>query len=258
VTDRICGLLRARYPAKTHALLFEVRNDAGFNANRSCDALAMGLWPSRGLKLTGFEFKVSRADWLKEYRNPEKAESFSVFCDEWYIVAGDKTLVQPDELPEKWGLLVAEGQRLVCVKEAPKLTPEPLDRGLLAAMLKRAQDQFSAPAKTARDEGYAAGRKSAQDSAAEHAGYEKKQLDELRQRVYAFEQASGISLTYSGDGEKIGRAVSLVMNGAHHQLQYPLQELHRNATSLVDAIQRLQTAARAEVNLTEPQPAVPA
>lgn len=136
-------LLRVRYPATTHALVFEVRDAAGFSAQASADALALGLYPSRGLLLSGHEIKVSRGDWLKEIRKPHKAEAFVRFCDEWWIVAADDSIVKPDELPAPWGLLIVSphGQGLRIAKKAPKLKPKSLDRTFVAALLKRALHQ---------------------------------------------------------------------------------------------------------------------
>jgi hypothetical protein len=49
--------LRPLYPAREYALLPQVANGTGAGSKRHCDALALSLWPSRGLYLTGFEMK---------------------------------------------------------------------------------------------------------------------------------------------------------------------------------------------------------
>src|SRR5438876_1169784 len=79
----------------------------------SADALAMSLWPSRGLELHGFEIKASRADWRTELRNPETADEIATRCDRWWIVAGSADIVTDGELPPTWGLLVPLGSALV-------------------------------------------------------------------------------------------------------------------------------------------------
>jgi len=38
----------------------------------------MDLWPSGGLEIHGHEVKVSRSDWLRELKEPEKRPSSSV------------------------------------------------------------------------------------------------------------------------------------------------------------------------------------
>ena len=45
------------------------------------------VWPSRGLYLHGFEIKVHRNDWLRELKNPAKAEEIAGYCHFWWVVA---------------------------------------------------------------------------------------------------------------------------------------------------------------------------
>lgn len=52
--------LRHHYPAREYALLPQVGNGTGSRCNRHADALALSLWPSRGLHLNGFEIKSHR------------------------------------------------------------------------------------------------------------------------------------------------------------------------------------------------------
>lgn len=47
-----------------------VRSRAGFDSRRTCDFIAADLWPSHRLALHGHEIKTSRADWLRELREP--------------------------------------------------------------------------------------------------------------------------------------------------------------------------------------------
>lgn len=67
--------LAHRYPAPGYALLPQVANGTGYAASRHCDAIALSLWPSRGIRLHGFEIKVARSDWLRELKDPAKAEA---------------------------------------------------------------------------------------------------------------------------------------------------------------------------------------
>ncbi len=110
------------------AFIPKVRNAAGFDANGTCDAICMDLWPSRGLLLHGFEIKVTRSDWLRELKNPDKSQRFIDTLDRWWVVAADSEIVREEELPEGWGLLVADKYgfgRLVQKVEARPLRPDP-------------------------------------------------------------------------------------------------------------------------------------
>ncbi len=108
-TQEINAALKRRYDPKNFAFLWEVGNATGANCRRHADALAMSLWPSRGMVLIGHEIKASRSDWVKELDNPEKAEAVYQYCDRWYLVVGDASIVKPGELPATWGLMVPRG-----------------------------------------------------------------------------------------------------------------------------------------------------
>lgn len=116
-----------------------VRVTAGFDARRTCDYMALDLWPGgygtkrTGPMLHGHEVKVSRSDWLTELRDPDKAEAFRRYCDYWWLVVSDKNIVKPGELPDGWGLIVAAGNSArVVVRAGRNATVEPMTRDLQA------------------------------------------------------------------------------------------------------------------------------
>jgi hypothetical protein len=127
-----------------------VKNQAGFFAGRCADFIAIDLWPGGdGCELHGHEVKVSRSDWLHELKQPDKAEAFKRYMDRWWLVVPDATIVKPGELPEGWGLLTLvrdkwpgrglpnlDGHKLRAKIQAPKLTPEPLPREMLATLMR--------------------------------------------------------------------------------------------------------------------------
>ena len=138
--DAMRMLLRRKFPADQYAMLYGVRDAAGHQANRSADVIMVGLWPSRGCLIEGMELKISRGDWLRELKRPEKAEAFVPYCDRWWVIAADSDVVRTEELPKTWGLMVAGGRGLRVIEDAPRLKAKAVDRSLLAAMLKRATD----------------------------------------------------------------------------------------------------------------------
>lgn len=189
-------LLRKRYNAPAWALLFEVTPGTGANATRWADAVAMSLWPSRGLEINGIEVKVSRSDWLRELKDPAKSEAVQSYCDRWWVVVSDDTIVKDGELPPTWGLLVARGQALHAKVQAPKLDPKPLDVDFVAALLRRSSESTEALCKEER----AAGRAEVAEEV--ERGHESGAVNErvageltiLRETVKSFEDASGIDL----------------------------------------------------------------
>jgi hypothetical protein len=129
--------LKRYYGQPNYGIVFEVANATGFNARRHLDAMAMGLWPSRGLTLYGIEIKVSRYDWRKELEQPQKAEELARFCDYFYVAA-PKDVVPVNEVPDKWGLLELRGEAIVEAKAATKHEAEPTGRPFLAAIFRAA------------------------------------------------------------------------------------------------------------------------
>lgn len=156
-TERMMlDLIHARYGkvqpgnGPRYVVAEHVRNYCGFAGDRTtsrlrtADALAVDLWPSSGHRVHGFEVKVSRSDWLTELKDPSKAEAFKPYCDHWWLVVPDASIVRGD-LPEGWGLLaVTEGGVLRVRKPAPKLDRRPMPFEMTAAWLR-------ATAKTAGD-----------------------------------------------------------------------------------------------------------
>lgn len=94
-----------------YAFLTHVRNEAGFKANRTFDAVAVSLWPSRGHAIDVFEVKVSKSDWKRELAKPEKSEDAYQFGDRYTIVA-TAGIVNLDDLPQGWGLIEAYGGKV--------------------------------------------------------------------------------------------------------------------------------------------------
>lgn len=148
-------LLHQRYGTRSgngprYAGVSHVRSDAGFDAKRTADFIAIDLWPSKGLTLHGHEVKISRSDWLNELKDPDKSAEFMKHVDYWWLVIADAAMVRPGELPHGWGMMAprADGV-LAVVRQAPRLNkpvnptpysykPEPVHRGLVAAMLRSA------------------------------------------------------------------------------------------------------------------------
>lgn len=93
-----------------YAFMRQVRNDAGFDASRTFDAVAVHLWPSRGFQVDVIEVKVSRSDWQRELKDPAKAEAAFQVANR-FIVAAPAGIVHTGEVPPGWGLLEVTDKR---------------------------------------------------------------------------------------------------------------------------------------------------
>lgn len=236
---QLAAALRLRYPAEAFALMFEVANETG-GAKSRADAIAMGLWRSRGLTLRGFELKVTRSDWLRELKKPAKADHVGRYCAEWWVVAGHVELVKPEELPDTWGLLVPGGATELRVARHAKRALEPvaITPAFLAALLRagaagdvRANEELIRRARWKERE---------ETEARERRKYEalEKSHRELLARVHDFEKAAGIAITGNwygvADPKRVGRIVNEVLSGKHDPDVRRLREINTIARSIVE------------------------
>lgn len=145
--------MSSRWTAPEWAIMWEVGNSTGLAGNRYADAVMMSLWPSRGLELHGVEIKVSRSDWRNEAADPTKAESIARFCDRWWIHTPPGVVSDLSELPPAWGLREFDGRSWRTLREAEKTDAEPVSRGFLAALLRRADGTMRSLVRDAMAEG---------------------------------------------------------------------------------------------------------
>lgn len=211
------GLVNKSYPSPEWAVFFEVADSTGFQGKRRADAVALGIWPSRGQTLVGFEFKEDRRDWLRERENPAKAEVIAAHCDGWFVVAGRDGIVKLEELPEPWGLYVANEDRTKLLSKKPcqwfigrdKTT---IQRSFAAAMLRKVSETTVPKVELERLVEEAV--KAAVDRTQQ--GYELKTLREdvvrLQGIVDHFKAATGVNLAGWQGTEKISKAVDAVLH----------------------------------------------
>lgn len=228
-TDDVRVLLSKRFNPPAWALLEEVRNKTGYRGRteRYADAVAMSLYPSRGLYIHGIEIKVSRSDWMRELSDPTKSAPIQRYCDHWWVVVGDTSIVDLGELPPTWGLLVPDkrGTKLVTKVKAPQLSPIPLDRAFLASMLRRASEQVTRATQGKQNDHYQRGLSEGRLQAENQKGYREHRAQQTLERMIGnlkeFEDASGIKIgRYSG--KEMGEAVRIVQqhrrqHGSHRK-----------------------------------------
>lgn len=229
----VLAALDAAHPPPAWAFIPQIRDGTGLGAGRTADAVAMSLWPSRGLEVTGYEVKVARADWLRELRNPEKAETIFGYCDRWYVVALEG-VVAPGELPPTWGHKVFQAGQIETEVEAPKLSPAPLDRIFVASIMRRIYGLR--PDRRELDRAVKA-------AAKERREFGLRELDRLKAAVAAFETASGVKIVEWSAGE-IGDAVRWVLNGGIPGVRRELGDIRRMAERVVAIIDEADKTGR--------------
>lgn len=225
-------------------LVFEVPDATGHrNKPRRIDAIAVGCWPSRGLYLHAIEIKVSRGDFLRELKDPEKAETLVRNCDCMFIAA-PKGMVKPAELPETWGLLeVSDAGKVYKTKAATVSTRETPDHGFYVALVRAVVEQRSekkeleAIRSKANGDAWARAEKHFEDD-------RDRLMDALkdaREKLHEFQSMAGRfgRLNPSDVGRMLDAIQSLKGDyGA-------LNSMGANAQKIVDEVDAIKTAAKA-------------
>ena len=221
-TEQVIQALRNKYDdaGYSYAFLEQVGNATGWDCNRHADALAVSLWKSRGLAIFGFEVKVSRQDWIKELKNPDKAEPIAQYCHQWYLVLGDKDIVQFGELPMNWGLMVPHTKNsLKVVKPAViNKNPKPVDLDFLCGILRQATTQLTDRAKlnAEHNRGYDEGFKDGKKELDYLRESKNEQLDTLKNKIKEFQEKSGVNIDdWHYSPSQIGDAVKMVLNQSY-------------------------------------------
>lgn len=246
---RVLHALSQRFASPAYVFMQGVRNSTGYSGEvREADALAFSVWPSRGLELHGFEVKCSRNDWLRELKDPAKAEKIAKWCDRWWLVAPQGVLSGASELPSAWGFIeVIDGKTLRTVKEAPLQEHEPFTRGFIASLVRRAwesgqegrpQDPDGVEALRAEyqrglDDGLARVDDRIERLTAQH--------EKFRASVQAFEAASGVRIT-GHDGTHIGAAMAVVLSNMRRYGDWKT-ELQRAAATAENIATMCRSAA---------------
>lgn len=203
--------LSSRWPDSEYLVIPEAPQDAA-RARRKIDLLVVSLWQSRGYQLDAVEIKVSMSDWKRELDNPAKADWWWSHSHRFWLAVPAVMVpkVQPD-LPVTWGLLACDGGACKAVVKAAKRDAEPFTWQSTIGLLRAAADAGFGALQRARDAGYQDGVKRGRMEVERETGdaYIRKQLDDLRQKVEAFQQASGVDIAQTWDAGELGRAFAL-------------------------------------------------
>lgn len=87
------------FEGREWACFDQLRLGSGWDCERTIDFFAMNTWPSKGHQTIAIEIKVSRSDFTREIRNPEKRLAAMTLCDRYFFVAPKGMLKQEDMPP---------------------------------------------------------------------------------------------------------------------------------------------------------------
>ncbi|MBB2981802.1 hypothetical protein [Paraburkholderia tropica] len=232
-THDVRAALRSRFCAPEWALFFEVGDATGGRHNRWADAVAINLYPSRGLEIHGFEIKVSRSDWLRELKNPEKSAPVQQYCDRWWIVCPAGVIV-PGELPPTWGQYeIQAGGKIRQITAAPKLSAQPVTRTFVAAMLRRASEADEGLVEAAVSAEVQRLRDGDEKRIAREIESRTSHVTDLQAQIEQIERVSGIKIHRWGNSEEIGKAVRAVMASGVLKSYGGMNAVREHAASIV-------------------------
>lgn len=193
-SEHALAMLAKRYPAPEWALMREVAPATG-GGTRYADAIAVNLWSSRGHAIHGFEIKVSRSDWLRELKQPQKADELCRNCDHWWIVA-PRGVVKDGELPPTWGLLDLRETGLVQAVGAAKLEAAPLTRAFFASLMRRSYERIEEIARRRYYERLQEADQKREERINDEVARRTMDHDRMVKTVAEFEAATGLRLDY--------------------------------------------------------------
>jgi hypothetical protein len=215
---QILQALRKKYDSNAYVVIPQVRNQTGFSrTTRTADAIAVSLWPSRGIGVEGFEFKDSRTDWQKELKQPEKAEEISRYCERWWIVASKPGIVLDGELPKTWGLIEIVDEMPKVKVKAPVLEPQAPSWPFIASLLRSAsksivpEEDVKREVEKARADAWKEMESKLEILSNQKMRHFKDQYEKLRKLVHDFEEASGFRFDqWNPNGAKVGAVMKLL------------------------------------------------
>lgn len=252
---QLCDRIRKRHPAPAWAVLQHVRNQTGYRKVqvRTADAIALSLYPSNGLVMHGFEIKVSASDLRKELLDPTKAAEFSEYCDYWWLVISSESIMQGVQIPDAWGVLVANGQSLKVLTPAPKRTPKPMDIGLVCGLIRKAAEATDniikgmvpiADLNTLAE-------KRATEKLEQHTRVMKYELDALKRSVDEFEKESGLKIVNGWRCSQTAKAVKHVMeHGTETIIEFAREDARRSKRYL-ERLEGFLSEVDAELEVAE-------
>ena len=123
----ITELLKIKHEGPQWARFVELNQGTGGRMGRRIDFYAMNVWPSNGYHRIAYEIKLTRADFAKEINDPTKRKFAERVANECYFVT-PAGMIQPDELPEWWGLyeVIKNGLRRKVIAKQRKIEDPPL------------------------------------------------------------------------------------------------------------------------------------
>lgn len=244
VTHNLEAMVRKRHEGPAWIVFEQLANATGASCSRHVDMAALSMWTSHGaFAFHVYELKRSRGDLQKELKDPRKADAIGQYADYFWLVVDDVKIIDGIVLPENFGVLAPKNQVLRVVTKAPKLTPKPMTRGFVAAMIRNVTTQYVPRAqhqelRDGLDAKVREGVERAKLYNREDAG--SFELDALKKAVALFEEKSGVQINRY-NAANIGDAVRIVLEARN---TFGQEALKRNIGQLERTAHQLEWIAK--------------
>lgn len=140
--DKILAALEQRHVGEEWAFFRELRTNRGYSAYGYVDALVVGLW-AKNRNVIAYEVKVSRGDFMHDIEQFQTKQKAALKYSSLFYYAVPWNLVQPNEVPEKAGLMwINTAGGVVTKKQAPLREPD-FDMQFVAALAYRTRDKVA-------------------------------------------------------------------------------------------------------------------
>ncbi len=234
--------LRTLFSPPEYAIFFEVAVGTGYDGQRrKADAVVMDMWPSRGMKITGFEIKVSRHDWLREKGNPVKAEAIAAYCDRWALVTASG-VAKPIEVPHAWDWyeLSDGGDALKLLQRGHETAAKALDRSFVASLLRCAARGELLETEAAAERMVEKARGRIEDEIKHRVAAKTHEAAVLLQRYGPIEEAlrGGVKLHKFSSDKEMAEAVRIVLTSGVAGTYAGMASLSERLTSMAADIDK--------------------
>ncbi|MGL4241670.1 MAG: hypothetical protein ACRCTI_11210 [Beijerinckiaceae bacterium] len=221
-----------------HITLFEVGDAVGGRARRFADAIGVYNWTTPSPHFVGFEIKISRGDWLRELRDPSKADAFLPYCKTWCLAAMPG-VANKEELPPSWGLLELHGEKLVTKVRPPVLAPQSPPWPLIQMLIRRAHERRDGEVMSEASKMIARLRADIDRRVEDQVRHAIQQSDGIKHRAAAIKEETGLDLLHGYYNPKsIRHALGLI------DALGRMDSARRSAEALIKAIDGLIGGAR--------------
>lgn len=142
ISTNLYGVVKGRHPPPKWASFTELRGGTGSGGYREkfIDVLAILLWEVGTVQVIAYEIKASRADFLREIKDPPKRQYAERISTDAYFAA-PSGLLAPSEVPEPWGLIeVQRGGRSVIRRACTQRKIEPWSWHQVQALARRVSE----------------------------------------------------------------------------------------------------------------------